>query len=81
MFTPKLLESSAGWLIQVGGWANDAALGWAPAKDTSMQGGSHGDRCVKRSSWRQVCTAVNVHAGGVSLTVAAGVVLQLVGVF
>lgn len=30
-----------------GGRANEAVLCWAVAKDTSMQGGSHGDRCVR----------------------------------
>lgn len=55
-----------------------------------MQGGSHGDRCVKELSWRQGCTIVKEHvcggkctqnARGVLLTVAAGVVLQFVCVF
>lgn len=31
---------------QVGGRADEAVVCWAVAKDTSMQGGSHGDRCV-----------------------------------
>lgn len=36
-----------GGLIMRGGRANKAVLCWAVAKDTSMEGGSHGDRCVR----------------------------------
>lgn len=89
MLTSKLLE--IGVRQHVGG-DGQVALCWAIAKDTSMQGGSHGDRCVQQSSWRQVCEAVKEHMGGhregreggggcVLLTVAAGVVLQFVRVF
>ncbi len=37
-----------GGLLVRRGRANEAALCWAEAKDTSMQGGSHGDRCVRQ---------------------------------
>lgn len=50
VFKSRLLASGVkkqpGLLVS-GGRANEAALCWAVAKDTSVQGGSHGDRCVR----------------------------------
>lgn len=41
------VKQQAGLLIS-GGRGSEAVLCWAVAKDTSMQGGSHGDRCVRQ---------------------------------
>lgn len=41
------VKQQAGLLVS-GGRASGAALCWAVAKDSSMKGGSHGDRCVRQ---------------------------------